>query len=115
MNSSTKAHEKTMVMAGRRLRVLLSIMALTLLAYSAVCAGFYAWQNRLVFKPERALKASPARFGLAFEDLRIQAPDGTSLAAWSPSRSLTARRHWTRISPGRWACCPPRRSTRPRL
>lgn len=82
MNSSTKAHEKTTIMARRRLRILLSSMALALLAYSAVCVGFYAWQNRLVFKPERALKASPARFGLAFEDLRIQAPDGTSLAAW---------------------------------
>ena len=82
MNSSTKVEEKTTIMARRAVRILLSIVALALLVYSAVCAGFYAWQNRLVFKPERALQATPARYGLAFEDLRIQAPDGTSLAAW---------------------------------
>jgi pimeloyl-ACP methyl ester carboxylesterase len=55
---------------------------LALIVYSAVCAGFYVWQDRLVFKPERHLQATPANTGLAYEDLKIRSPDGTSLAAW---------------------------------
>lgn len=82
MNSSTKAKEKSKVVASRTFRVLAAMLTLTLLVYSVVCAGFYLWQNRLVFKPERALHATPARHGLAFEDLRLEAPDGTRLAAW---------------------------------
>ena len=53
-----------------------------MLAYSALCAGFYVRQNRLVFQPERALGATPAHQGLPFEDVRMLAPDGTALAAW---------------------------------
>lgn len=55
---------------------------MALFAYGMLCGGFYVWQNRLVFQPARALGATPARDGLDFENLRIQAPDGTALAAW---------------------------------
>ena len=77
-----KAKEKTRILARRLISVPITIVALTMVAYGAVCAGFYLWQDRLVFQPERGLGATPARYGLPFEDLRIQAHDGTKLGAW---------------------------------
>ena len=82
MNSSTKAQENTTIGRPWPLRAGVWIVVLALLAYGAVCAGFWAWQDRLVFQPEKALRATPARLGLAYEDLRIKSRDGTSLAAW---------------------------------
>lgn len=88
MNSSMKAAEKSTIRPRHRARWLWLAVAVALLAYSAVCAGFYLWQNRLVFKPDTAVTATPARDGLAYEALHLQAADGTRLAAWYvPGRS----------------------------
>jgi uncharacterized protein len=88
MNSSTKAKEKAGILARRPLKLLISIGAVVLVVYSTVCAGFYFWQDRLVFKPERGFGATPSQLGLPFEDVRIQAADGTKLGAWYvPGRS----------------------------
>jgi len=70
------------IVTRRALWIGVAVMTLALLGYSAVCVSYYARQNTLVFKPERALKTTPADVGLAFEDLRLQAADGTTLAAW---------------------------------
>lgn len=82
MNSSMKAEENPTIVTRRGRRWLWAALTLGLLAYSAVCAGFYVWQNRLVFKPETAIKATPARHGLAFEEVHLRASDGARLAAW---------------------------------
>lgn len=88
MNSSMKAKEKMAILARRPVTVLITVLILTVMAYGAVCAGFYLRQDRLVFQPERGPGATPAGHGLSFEDLRIQASDGTKLAAWYvPGRS----------------------------
>ena len=88
MNSSMKAKEKMRILTRRPVVILITRLALTMVAYSAVCAGFYLWQDRLVFKPEQGLGATPAHHGLRYEDVKIQAPDGTKLAAWYvPGRS----------------------------
>lgn len=62
--------------------MLVAVPALIALAYGAVCLGFYLWQDHLVFVPERTLLATPARVGLRYEELRIQAPGGPALSAW---------------------------------
>ena len=82
MNSSMNVKEKATMRAWGPISILGWMVVWTLLAYSVVCAGFYLWQDRLVFQPERTLRATPGRYGLAFEDVRIRAPDGTKLAAW---------------------------------
>ena len=82
MNSSAKPQETAKIVTRRALRIVWSIVALAALVYGAVCVGFYARQDTLVFKPEQVLKTTPAAAGLPFEDLRIRASDGTMLAAW---------------------------------
>lgn len=82
MNSSMKAEEKSTIVARSPRRWPWLVLALGLLAYSAVCAGFYLWQDRLVFKPETTMKATPARHGLVFEEVDLRAGRGARLAAW---------------------------------
>lgn len=82
MNSSMKAPKNTPINSRRRVRVAISIIALALIAYSAVCAAFYLWQEGLVFEPERGLVRTPRAVGLAYEDLTLTTADGVALAAW---------------------------------
>ena len=82
MNSSTKAPEKSTILFQARHRWWALLVVVPLLAYSAVCAGFYFWQDRLVFKPDTAVTATPARDGLLFEAVQLTAEDGARLAAW---------------------------------
>ena len=79
------------IRARRPISILVTMVVLLTAAYGAVCAGFYLRQDRLVFQPERVLGATPARHGLAFEDLKIRAPDGTKLAAWYVPGHSTGR------------------------
>lgn len=82
MNSSMKAPEKSTILSQSHARWLKLLAAVALFAYSAVCLGFYLWQNRLVFKPDTVVTATPDRHGLAFESLSFEASDGARLSAW---------------------------------
>jgi len=45
-------------------------------------AGLYLLQPGMVFFPSAQLQGSPADWGLDYEDLRLQAEDGTQLHGW---------------------------------
>jgi uncharacterized protein len=47
-----------------------------------VAGGFYVMQPAMVFLPSRELAASPADWGLDYEDVWLQAEDGVRLHAW---------------------------------
>ena len=51
-------------------------------AWLALCAAAFVFQNRLIFFPGAPPSATPASVGLRFEDLRLRASDGVSLHAW---------------------------------
>lgn len=82
MNSSAK-HTEIMAIGRPRWRRWLGwILATALLAYAGVCLSFYLRQDGIVFKPSRAMVVTPARHGLAFEDVWLTAADGTRVHAW---------------------------------
>lgn len=58
-------------------------LALTLLAgYGLLCAAAWLFQRQLIYLPGGAPSASPQDEGLSFEELTLQASDGTRLCAW---------------------------------
>jgi uncharacterized protein len=55
------------------------------IAYGAICLLMYVFQERLLFLPDapgRAVTATPAALGLAYEELGIVAADGERLHGW---------------------------------
>jgi fermentation-respiration switch protein FrsA (DUF1100 family) len=52
------------------------------IAYAALAFLVYLRQASLVYHPLRALEATPAHYGLDFEDLHLTAEDGVSIHAW---------------------------------
>jgi uncharacterized protein len=58
-------------------------LALVLLAcYLALCLMLMLLQSRLVFFPTRALEATPAEAGLAYDDVWLTTDDGLRLQGW---------------------------------
>lgn len=60
------------------LPILITLLAL----YVGLCAVVFVFQRRLVYFPDRNVRATPAAVGLAFEELRLSAADGVELGAW---------------------------------
>ena len=52
------------------------------LAYGAVVLLVWAFQSKLVYFPDRQVQATPADFGVRYEEVPLTASDGTKLAAW---------------------------------
>lgn len=67
---------------GRSIRAALVVASLLGIGYLGVCAAMFLNQSSFVYFPERPYDASPADFGMAFEELRLKASDGTEIAAW---------------------------------
>jgi len=66
-------------------RALTSLLAGLALIYGAFGAVLYLFQGSMVFLanlPGRALEASPADIGLAFEEIQIETADGERLHGW---------------------------------
>jgi fermentation-respiration switch protein FrsA (DUF1100 family) len=63
---------------------ILKVALILALAYAGIAALVYFQQDRLLYYPSmgRDLAATPARFGLAFEELAIRTEDGETLHAW---------------------------------
>ncbi|MBI3574512.1 MAG: alpha/beta hydrolase [Gammaproteobacteria bacterium] len=58
-------------------------MLTTVAAGYVVIAGLlYLYQDQLVYFPERALTATPAHAGLAYEPVRFTSADGVALSGW---------------------------------
>jgi fermentation-respiration switch protein FrsA (DUF1100 family) len=51
-------------------------------AYVLVCALVVVFQNRLVFFPDRQIRATPQAIGLSYRDIDFSAEDGTRLHGW---------------------------------
>ena len=59
------------------------LIVLTLVgAYASFAALLYFYQGSFVYYPQRQLVATPAQFGLNYEDVRFKAQDGVELFGW---------------------------------
>lgn len=60
------------------------VLATLAAAYGGLALLIYIFQSRLVFFPQtgREITATPARIGLAFDDIHLQTADGISLHGW---------------------------------
>lgn len=67
------------------MRDLIHWLWVVLVAYGALVAAVYFYQSRLLYFPQvptRALQATPADLGLAFEDVSLLTQDGVRLHGW---------------------------------
>lgn len=75
-------------------RRLLTRAALLLsLGYAGVCLALAALQDRLIFQPSPGLTRTPAELGLSFEDVWLEAADGTTIHGWYVPAAAGGRRH----------------------
>ena len=58
------------------------LVGLLLLVYLGVCGYMFLDQASFIYFPERAYDATPMVVGMPFEDVRLKAADGVSIAAW---------------------------------
>ncbi len=66
------------------------VLGLAAAVYVGLAVMLFVFQPRLLYMPFRAVEVSPADINLAFEDVRIAAPDGQTLAAWYiPAKNAT--------------------------
>ena len=73
-------------------RALLPVLGLAAVVVIILTVLAYFSQESLVFFPDRTLRATPARVGLHFEDVRLTTADGVGLGAWwvEPERARGA-------------------------
>lgn len=73
---------------------LASILINLLIILGLAAGGLYVIQPALVFQPSRVLLATPAAWGLAYEDVWLEAADGVRLHGWYlPSPGVDPRPH----------------------
>lgn len=64
-----------------------SALSLLLVFYIVVCVLLYVFQSRLVYFPEKKVRATPREVGLSYEETSFVTADGLRLTAWHiPSR-----------------------------
>ena len=63
-------------------RVISTALLLAVGVYVGIAVLVFALQGRLLFFPDRQLAATPASFGLPFEDVGFQSEDGVALHGW---------------------------------
>jgi pimeloyl-ACP methyl ester carboxylesterase len=66
----------------KNVRSMLKILLLGSAIYAMLCLAFFVFQPRFVYFPMKAIAATPAAIGLAYEDLLLDTGDGTSLHGW---------------------------------
>lgn len=64
------------------MRLIISILTAVAAGYVVLAGLLYLYQDRLVYFPERALAATPAQAGLAYEPVRFTSADGVGLSGW---------------------------------
>ncbi len=62
--------------------MILKYIFLAAAVYGGLCLAVFAFQARLVFLPSRAIAATPARVGLDYEDVWLEASDGVRIHGW---------------------------------
>ena len=68
------------------------MLGLVALGYGAICAGVYLGQHRLIYFPDRSVRATPERVGLDYEDVWLGAEGGGS---WYRRASLVRQAYST--------------------
>ncbi len=63
-------------------RTMLSTAGLLLALFVALLAFLSAFENRLIFFPQKSLDARPSDYGLEARDVSIETRDGVRLAGW---------------------------------
>ena len=58
------------------------LVGFLLLVYLGVCGYMFLNQASFLYFPERSYDASPAALGMSFEEVRLKAADGVSIAGW---------------------------------
>eukprot|EP00188_Purpureofilum_apyrenoidigerum_P000854 Plantae.Rhodophyta-Purpureofilum_apyrenoidigerum.ctg1429.p1 GENE.Plantae.Rhodophyta-Purpureofilum_apyrenoidigerum.ctg1429~~Plantae.Rhodophyta-Purpureofilum_apyrenoidigerum.ctg1429.p1 ORF type:complete len:392 (+),score=55.24 Plantae.Rhodophyta-Purpureofilum_apyrenoidigerum.ctg1429:163-1338(+) len=67
------------------------ISAATLSAFALTILGLYIIQDRLVYWPSTVSKGTPAKFGLAYEDVSFCTLDGIEISGWFIKREQSVR------------------------
>jgi len=62
--------------------LLIDVVAAAALAYLLACAYLYLAQGRQIFKPLRDIEATPADYGLPYEDIDFRSGDSVRLNGW---------------------------------
>ncbi len=62
--------------------MILKYIFLAAAVYGGLCLAVFIFQARLVFLPSRAIAATPARVGLDYEDVWLEASDGVRIHGW---------------------------------
>ncbi len=63
----------------------LAILAAVSSVYLLACVGLWRFQTKLIFFPPGVVQSTPADFGMAYEDLRLNAGDGQVHGWWIPA------------------------------
>ena len=63
-------------------RMIASMLTAVAAGYGVIAGLLYLYQDQLVYFPERALTATPAQAGLAYEPVRFTSVDGVALSGW---------------------------------
>ena len=58
------------------------MLGLVALGYGAICAGVYLGQHRLIYFPDRSVRATPERVGLDYEDVWLGTEGGERVHGW---------------------------------
>ncbi len=64
------------------LRVIASLLTVLVTSWAVLALALYVFQPRFVYFPYRGLEATPARAGLPFESIAVNAEDGVTLHGW---------------------------------
>jgi fermentation-respiration switch protein FrsA (DUF1100 family) len=59
-----------------------SVAAVAAGGYALLCAWLFFFQSQLIYFPTRAIEATPAAIGLAYESVEFRAEDGVRLTGW---------------------------------
>lgn len=60
-----------------------SVAAIAAGGYALLCAWLFFFQSQLIYFPTRAIEATPAAIGLAYEPVEFRAEDGVKLTGWN--------------------------------
>ncbi len=61
---------------------MLNLLLMGAAIYALLCLAVFVFQARLVYFPMKALVATPAAIGLAYEDVLLETGDGAALHGW---------------------------------
>ncbi len=61
---------------------MLKLLLMGTAIYALLCLAIFVFQSRLVYFPMKAMAATPAAIGLAYEDVLLETGNGTAVHGW---------------------------------